>query len=262
MKLVLLAFMLAACGRANFDPVVNGDGSPGDGQPVDVLPSGSLVFTQQQQGLLSELYELDTATGGVSLLGKIDPAIGEVDGIARLTTTTLLAVSMNGTIAELGLDGSVLRYAVQPGAAFAGLGGGPGQYFAITEDTDKLYEIHPLDLTATLVGPVTANATAVDIKGGDLAYDPDARSWWLITNASNVFYSLDVSTAKVSPNQAFQAGDITGVIVRDSMFYMLSRMTDELVQHYTVDFDLYQTTQLCGPCPTLFDLQYGDLAEL
>jgi len=213
-------------------------------------------------GQPTEVFELDVDTGELSLLHTIDMNAGELDGLVALDTTTLLAASYDGLLTTIHLEnGNVSTVSDPTGGKLVGIDNDSGNIaYAIEESNNEICRVTLPSFARTCV-PLVGGFT---VLGGGLARAPNGQ-WYGYTNTSRFLAVIDVDTGMTTamPGGNSPEEELTGLVFGpDGVLRGIARSSNELIE-IDRDTGFYtKRTPLCrtGSCPTVFDIEFGDLA--
>lgn len=259
-SLTIACAALVGCGRLGFDPL--SPPPPGDpdaatdGIPVDARA----YFVNSLGAAFSDLYEIDLATGATTLIGSLDIAYNEINGLAALDANTLIATSFSGNLVRITL--SPFSHAIEA----TGLGAVTG--LEVAEDGTSLRGVGELvDLLQRFTPPTWTVSGALimdegggifDVGGGDLTRL--GEEWFVWTNAASGpgLYRLQVTNPvafRVEPGDE-EHPEIVGMVAVGNRLVGVARDTDEIVEIDPTNGIIKARRPVLG----IADVQFGDLA--
>ncbi|HET9299950.1 MAG TPA: hypothetical protein VFO11_08395, partial [Candidatus Polarisedimenticolaceae bacterium] len=151
----------------------------------------------------TRIYDLDPATGTLTLKADLGNTYTPVLGLAAASGTEFYAIGSDNSVETPCFACVLLHIVVTPPSttpqvtaighvraggeevsAFTQLAfRGNGELYGVGEDHDVLYLIDPETASAMVIGPLTVDlgggctATPLDVTGGDLAFDALDRLW-------------------------------------------------------------------------------------
>lgn len=237
--------------------------------PAEGLAVTPFFLSDTGDDEITVIFAVDAATGQLTPIVELSPAVGEVVALAAASDQVLYGISEFGEVLQFTVSPPAVTTLGTIGASFVtGLAYSGGQLYAVDEYADTLSVIQLAPVAVTRVDAVrlgSALGPVLDLEGGDVAED-GVGNWYLWTNATQALYRLDVTTAVATPVDvaAMGLGTKTGLAFdyeRGNALIASARPLDALLTLDPLSGLPAAAVGLCLDCPTTYDHRFGDLAS-
>jgi hypothetical protein len=225
-----------------------------------------IFLLDTNQSTYVRIFRVDRTSGQLTTVGTLPTVLGSVLSLAAPSANQLYAVTEGGEV--LTITVSPFGFQTLGNIGFnqiVGLAAADGKLYAIDEGTSTLSVIGLAPLAQTMVGAVhLPDGSSLTLSGGDLAADASGN-WYLWTNATQALYRLDVTTAVATPvpAQVSGGGALSGLAFDyqgGDALLASSGPLDALLTLDPTSGSPLASVPVCLNCPTVYDLQAGDLA--
>lgn len=263
----MLVLAASACGRFGFE---DRRGVPGDAiadgargsDARDAATDGPAAATTYYEvstvgttTMTATVFALDIASGQLSQVGSWN-VTSVVAGLAYGGDSNTLYAVETGTIYKLTLSPFAATVIQTGNNAIPDLELDGSELIGVLDGSSTFVRFTPGGAMTSLT--VKDGATPITAMGGDLAH---ARSgtWYWYTNTNNTLYTMDVTTAAVTPVVAVTAPYAAGLIADDAgNLYITSASPPSICEIDPATGACNNAVTLCVSCPTAYTLGPGD----